>query len=88
MLQHGARFSYREQAVVNGGVVVRRSGRPVPSVLGESMRDNPTDRRLGQGFWKDHSTRMHEDGGSGGSSGQGGSHILPPERHAMQRTPL
>jgi hypothetical protein len=35
---------------------------PVPSVLWESMRDSPTDKRPGWNFLKDHCTRMPVDG--------------------------
>jgi hypothetical protein len=35
---------------------------PVSSVLWESMRDNPTDERLGWSFLKDYRTRMPVEG--------------------------
>jgi hypothetical protein len=35
---------------------------PVPAVLWESMRDNPTDKRPGWNFLKDQRTRMPVDG--------------------------
>jgi hypothetical protein len=39
-----------------------RAAYPIPSVPWESLRDNPTDKRPGWNFLKDHRTRMPVDG--------------------------
>jgi hypothetical protein len=35
-----------------------RAAKPIPSVPWDSLRDNPTDKRLRWNFLKDHRTRM------------------------------
>jgi hypothetical protein len=39
-----------------------RATKPIPSVLWDSLRDNPTDEQPGWNFLKDHRTRIPVDG--------------------------